>query len=156
KYYNQFYDLFQPEQISILENKIEETVSLLNSDEFYAGLNNHGMFQDMSLLAYSFYKYEDFSESETFNKALERIYIYFNEVFTSEGVHKEHAPSYHVLLLHSLKQIIASLSLADYSDYRTDCLKDIFQKGEIYTINITMPDFKLPNISDSTHSKQIN
>ncbi|WP_052256875.1 accessory Sec system protein Asp2 [Salinicoccus sp. YB14-2] len=156
KYYNQFIELFQPEQLSLFESKIEETVTLLNSDEFYAGLNNHGMFQDMSLLAYSFYKYEDFSESDIFNKALERIYIYFREVFTSEGVHKEHAPSYHVLLLHSLKQILTSLNLADYSDFRTDSLKDIFGKGEIYTINITMPDFKLPNISDSTHSTQIN
>lgn len=156
KYYNQFYDLFQPGQLSVLETKIEETVTLLDSDEFYAGLNNHGMFQDMSLLAYSFYKYENFSKSAIFNKSLERIYIYFKEVFTSEGVHKEHAPSYHVLLLHSLKQILASLNLADYSDYRTDSLKAIFQKGEIYTINITMPDFKLPNISDSTHNTQIN
>lgn len=156
KYYSQFLDLFQPEELSTFESKIDETAALLNSDEFYAGLNNHGMFQDMSLLAYSFYKFEYFAENTIFNKALERIYIYFREVFTSEGVHKEHAPSYHVLLLHNLKQILTSLNLADYSDYRTDGLKDIFDKGEIYTINITMPDFKLPNISDSTHSTQIN
>lgn len=150
KYYNEFKDLMNEEQISVFQEKIDEVGDLLFQDDFYAGLNNHGMFQDMGLIAYVLFKFENFEENKIFNKAMDRLVTYFKEVFTSEGIHKEHAPSYHVLLLHSLKQILQTLSKVDYSNDRLKTLQNIFRKGEQYTINITMPDFKLPNISDST------
>src|SRR5699024_11172088 len=101
-----------------------------------AGLNNHGMFQDMGLVAYTLFKFEEFPENRIFNKAMDRLVTYFKEVFTSEGIHKEHAPSYHILLIYSLKQILQSLEKIDYSDERVNFLQDIFIKGEDYTINI--------------------
>lgn len=150
KYYNEFQDLMSDDQIKLFEEKIDEIGNLLYQDDFYAGLNNHGMFQDMGLIAYTLFKFENFSENKIFNKAMDRLLIYFKEVFTSEGIHKEHAPSYHILLIYSLKQILQSLEKIDYRDERVIFLQDIFKKGEDYTINIIMPDFKLPNISDST------
>src|SRR5699024_6935568 len=68
----------------------------------------------------------------------------------SEGVHKEHSPSYHVLLIHSLKQILQTLEMAGYNDEKVDILRSIFNKAANYTTNIVTPDFKLPNISDGT------
>ena len=150
KYYNEFQNLMNEEQIIIFEGKIDELGNLLYQDKFYAGLNNHGMFQDMGLIAYSLFKFENFGDNVIFNKAMDRLVTYFKEVFTSEGIHKEHAPSYHILLIYSLKQILQALEEIDYSDDRLEYLQDIFKKGEDYTINIIMPDFKLPNISDST------
>src|SRR5699024_927753 len=150
KYYNEFQDLMNTDQVQLLESKIDETGNLLYKDDFYAGLNNHGMFQDMGLIAYTLFKFEKFPENEIFNKAMDRLVNYFKEVFTSEGIHKEHAPSYHILLIYSLKQILQALNKVEYEDDRVTFLKDIFKKGEDYTINIIMPDFKLPNISDST------
>lgn len=150
KYYAQFRELFSEEQKQLIESKIDEAGNLLFQDKFYAGLNNHGMFQDTGLVAYSLFKFEDFANNEMFDKALNRIENYFKEVFTSEGIHKEHAPSYHVLLIHSLKSIIQSLEKIEYSDERVEFFKGIYKKGEDYTINIITPDFKLPNISDST------
>lgn len=150
KYYNEFQNLMSDEQVSIFEEKIDEVGNLLYQDDFYAGLNNHGMFQDMGLIAYTLFKFEDFGKNIIFNKAMDRLVTYFKEVFTSEGIHKEHAPSYHVLLIYSLKQILQALEKIEYTDDRLEFLQDIFKKGEDYTINIIMPDFKLPNISDST------
>src|SRR5699024_2355662 len=150
KYYNEFQDLMNTDQVQLLESKIDETGNLLYKDDFYAGLNNHGMFQDMDLIAYTLFKFEKFPENEIFNKAMDRLVNYFKEVFTSEGIHKEHAPSYHILLIYSVKQILQALNKVEYEDDRVTFLKDIFKKGEDYTINIIMPDFKLPNISDST------
>lgn len=150
KYYNEFQDLMNDEQIRLFEEKIDEIGNLLYQDDFYAGLNNHGMFQDMGLIAYTLFKFEEFPENKIFNKAMDRIVTYFQEVFTSEGIHKEHAPSYHILLIYSLKQILQALEKVDYEDDRVAFLKNIFKKGEDYSINIIMPDFKLPNISDST------
>ena len=149
KYYNQFYDFFEDSQRKKFENQIDETANLLFQDEFYAGLNNHGMFQDMSLIAYSIFKYENFEESDYFSKAIERIVDYFKEVFTSEGIHKEHAPSYHVLILYSLKGVLKLLRNVGYKNNKMDFLEDIFNKGEKYTVNIVQPDYKLPAISDS-------
>ncbi|WP_411843713.1 alginate lyase family protein [Salinicoccus sp. HZC-1] len=150
KYYNEFRDLMNEDQIRLFEEKIDEIGNLLYQDDFYAGLNNHGMFQDMGLIAYTLFKFEYFAENEIFNKAMDRLTTYFKEVFTSEGIHKEHAPSYHILLIYSLKQILQALEKVDYEDDRVAFLKNIFKKGEDYSINIIMPDFKLPNISDST------
>lgn len=150
KYYNQFYNLFDEQQQELFNNKIDENAELLYQDSFYAGMTNHGMFQNMGLLAYTLFRYEDFFDNELFNKAIKRITHYFSEVFTSEGVHKEHSPSYHVLLVHSLKQILETLELANYSDEKVDILKSIFDKAANYTTNIVTPDFKLPNISDGT------
>lgn len=150
KYYNEFRDLMNDDQIRLFEEKIDEIGNLLYQDDFYAGLNNHGMFQDMGLIAYTLFKFEYFAENEIFNRAMDRLTTYFKEVFTSEGIHKEHAPSYHILLIYSLKQILQALEKVDYEDDRVAFLKNIFKKGEDYSINIIMPDFKLPNISDST------
>lgn len=150
KYYNQFFDLFSNEQIQLLNSKIDETAELLTQKDFYAGSNNHGLFQDMSLIAYSLYKYEDFEGSTIFKKSLSRIENYFKEVFSKEGIHKEHAPSYHVLLIYSLKQILEALKSADIKDGKLNLLSDIYRKGENYIVNVVMPDYKLPNISDSS------
>lgn len=150
KYYAQFHHLMTEEQLNIFETQIDRAGGLLYEDDFYAGLNNHGMFQDVGLVAYSLFKYEKFEDSEMFNKAMGRIENYFREVFTSEGIHKEHAPSYHILLIHSLKQLLVTLDKMEFTDRRVEYLKDIFAKGEKYIINIVFPDFKFPNISDNT------
>lgn len=150
KYYSQFYNLLSDEQKQYLENQFDKLANLLSDDKFYAGLNNHGMFQDMGLIAYSLFKFENFGENPLFNKSLNRIEEYFSKVFTSDGIHKEHAPSYHLLLIYSLKQILESLEKAGYKDSRTEFLDSVYRKGEDYSINIILPDLKLPNISDST------
>src|SRR5699024_5673389 len=87
KYYNAFQDLMSSEQIELFEEKVDEIGDLLYQDDFYAGLNNHGMFQDMGLIAYTLFKFEEFPENRIFNKAMDRLVTYFKEVFTSEGIH---------------------------------------------------------------------
>lgn len=150
KYYSQFYNLLNDDQKEYLEEQFDKLADLLADDSFYAGLNNHGMFQDMGIIAYSLFKFENFGDSQLFNKSLNRIKEYFSKVFTSEGIHKEHAPSYHLLLIYSLKQILESLEKSGFSDSRTEFLDGVYRKGEDYAVNIILPDLKLPNISDST------
>lgn len=150
KYYYTFYNLFDDFQKETLEVKIDEIAKLLSNDDFYAGLNNHGMFQDMSIVAYSIYKFERFDAEQLFNRSINRIIYYFEQVFTLEGVHKEHAPSYHILLLLSLKKFLNTLNKSGYQDQRIEFLNDVMRKGEQYILSIITPDFKLPNISDSS------
>lgn len=150
KYYSAFHYLFNDYQKVFLEDKIDEIAELLTKDSFYAGLNNHGMFQDMSIVAYTIFKFEDFEATNKFNFALERIIYYFDHVFTVEGVHKEHAPSYHILLLSSLKKILLTLNKSGFKNQKVELLKSVMAKGEHYLVNVVTPDFRLPNISDST------
>lgn len=150
KYYNQFFDLFDDEERKIFDNIITDTGKLLAQEDFYAGMTNHGLFQNMGLLAYVVYDDENFQDSDLFHLALDRIYAYVNEVFTSEGVHKEHSPSYHVLLVHNIKQILETFKLLGFKNEKINILKELFDKMEHYTINIVTPEFKLPNISDGT------
>lgn len=152
KYYYKLYDVLNDQQKEILNINIKEQIKVLLDESFYSGINNHGMFQDIAIIAFSIFDSEEFYEKQVFKTSLQRIEQYFKEVFTSEGVHKEHAPSYHILVLHNLKHIILALRNADYKDEKVNYLESIYKKGEEYIINVTMPNFKLPKISDSTET----
>lgn len=150
KYYNRFYELFNNEDRLIFDKNIKNTAKLLAQEDFYAGMTNHGLFQNMGLLAYVIYDDENFQDSDLFQLALERMYVYVKEVFTNEGVHQEHSPSYHVLLVHNIKQILETFKLLGFKNEKIDILEELFKGMENYTVNIVTPEFKLPNISDGT------
>lgn len=152
KYYYKMYDVLSEEQKEFLDYHVKKQVQVLLDDSFYSGVNNHGMFQDISIIAFSIYESDEFYKTEMFKNSLNRIEQYFKEVFTSEGIHKEHAPSYHILVLHNLKHVILALRNANYMDEKVNYLESIYKKGEEYIINVTMPNFKLPKISDSTET----
>lgn len=152
KYYYKVFDKLSSDDKNYLNENIVEQSKILTNNQFYSGVNNHGMFQDIAIIAYTIFDDDNFYENELFKTSLQRITQYFQEVFTSEGVHKEHAPSYHILVLHNLKHVILALRNADYKDDKVDFLESIYKKGEQYIINVTMPNFKLPKISDSTET----
>src|SRR5690625_386351 len=116
KFYYKVYDFLNDDEKEFMNSNIKNQVQILLDEEFYAGVNNHGMFQDIAILAYTIVESEEFYNSPNFNKSLKRIELYFREVFTDEGIHKEHAPSYHMLVLHNLKHVILALRNAKYTD----------------------------------------
>lgn len=152
KYYYKVFEGLSIEDKEFLDTNIIKQSKVLTNERFYSGVNNHGMFQDIAIIAYTIFDDERFYENDLFKVSLQRITQYFEEVFTSEGVHKEHAPSYHILVLHNLKHVILALRNANYKDDKVDFLEGIYKKGEEYIINVTMPNFKLPKISDSTET----
>src|SRR5699024_4932400 len=89
KYYNRFYELFNNEERLIFDKNIKNTAKLIAKEDFYEGMTNHGLFKNMGLLAYVIYDDENFQDSDLFQLALERMYVYVKEVFTNEGVHQE-------------------------------------------------------------------
>lgn len=64
------------------------------------------MFQDRALLTYaSYFKGENPSLEKYIKLAVTRLKDYFEKVFTEEGVHKEHSPSYHLLVASNIKKL---------------------------------------------------
>jgi hypothetical protein len=69
-----------------------------DSDNYYWG-HNHGIYQDRSLLQLSIL-FPNFEESNEWNKvATNRLDKHLREDITESGVHKEHSPSYHFLVM---------------------------------------------------------
>ena len=146
---------FQEQSISFVRPLMDETAALLGTTEFYSEGNNHGMFQDLALLYYSVLA--DWQENECriayFSLALERLRKYFDLCYTSDGVHVENTPTYHVLVskyLALVQRIVKITGHADAGHY-----DQLIEKAEIYATHALMPNGVFPPISD-TQQKSLN
>lgn len=132
-----------------------ETSNIMASTKFHAGLNNHGMFQDISLRNYAIIARWD-NEQERADKlstSLDRLEEYFIHAFTDEGVHVENTPTYHVLVsrnLHSHLKVLAALEM------ESEKLSELYKNAANYATYITMPNGKFPPISDTTVGARIS
>ncbi|MGV2622795.1 UNVERIFIED_CONTAM: heparinase II/III family protein [Halobacillus marinus] len=138
-----------------LEKRMWSTAALLADEDFHSTNTNHGMFQDISLLLFSIYfKTVDKKLCTRYKKlAIERLDDYFSSIFTSEGVHKEHSPSYHMLVSNYVRRIVDWLSDIDSEVSRR--FLETYQKTEEFSNYILYPDGKFPPICD-TESKPVS
>ncbi|OXS55486.1 hypothetical protein B1B00_18660 [Bacillus sp. DSM 27956] len=131
----------------MLEEEMSATNHLLAQDHFHSTDTNHGMFQDIALLLYSCY----FNQKEFIQLALDRLLSYFNHVYTTEGVHKEHSPAYHLVVSNNLMKLIDFLATFDTNV--SNKLKKIFDKTEEFATYIIRPDGVIPPIGDTEQKK---
>lgn len=132
-----------------VKNEIEETVEILLQDSFHSTNTNHGMFQDMALLAYVILKEENPKSSNIYKVAIKRLLNYFLTCFTSDGVHKEHSPDYHYMVTNNVKKISDIIkSLDNNLDEQEKKLINIFENAESYSMYVLLPNLRLPKISD--------
>lgn len=132
---------------------LDETVNLLATDDFHSGLNNHGMFQDISVRNYALVA-DWRSESELFSmlsRAAENLKSYFVHSFTSEGVHVENTPTYHLMVAKNLQFHIKLLETISHSDVQV--LSELLNKAGSYATHAVMPNGEFPPISDTTIMK---
>ncbi|MGM0753041.1 MAG: heparinase II/III domain-containing protein [Bacillota bacterium] len=151
QYLLRFYIISQealnPEDKIMLEEEMFSTNHLLAQEHFHSTNTNHGMFQDIALLLYSCY----FNQKQYIQVALERLLDYFNHVYTTEGVHKEHSPAYHLVVSNNLKKLIKFI--ATFNTIISEKLKEIFVKTEEFATYIIRPDGVLPPIGDTEEKK---
>lgn len=140
--------------LKFLLKKIDETADLLYLDSFHARLTNHGMLQDIALL-----KYSTFLERKNSNKykdmAIKRLNEYFNYIYTSEGIVKEHAPMYHLMITKLMNRCMKIIKLGSDKDITVSDIEQKLKGAERFAIDIMRLDGKLPNISD-TEIKELN
>lgn len=133
-------------------SRLADTAALLSTDNFHATGNNHGMFQDWALLYYAVLApHVDPRLREAYlDTAIRRLMAYFDSCFTSEGVHVENSPSYHLMAsgyLRQLARVTAAMGHPRSRDYG-----QLLDKAARYATHALMPDGVYPPISDTTQS----
>lgn len=127
------------------------TAELLASDDFYAGSNNHGMFQDLALLRFAAGSEEWLPRTRLLSRvvevAVERLLAYFTTAFTADGVHVENSPAYHLMVSRSLRDVIPVVRAV--APDRADTLEHIYAGAERFAAHSVMPDGTIAPLGDS-------
>lgn len=131
-------------------------LSLLSSSSFYAGNNNHGMFQDIALLRLATSRMgQELTNVERRTElrmlASRRLEQYFTSCFTEDGVHVENSPGYHFMVSRYLRDLLPVVDLLNPSS--SSELRNIYSRAERYATHIIMPDGYLPPLGDTKHER---
>lgn len=137
-----------PGRGSSLDPVITSTAELLGRPSFHAGLNNHGMFQDLARLYWAVLESGDAAERQrVIEQSLSSLKTYFKACFTEEGVHTENSPTYHVMIarvIENLRLITAAAEHIDETFY-----VNLIKQAEVYATHCIMPNRTFPPISDT-------
>lgn len=141
-------DVLDESQDAVLREVIDRDIALLGAADFYAGTNNHGMFQDIALLVAAAL-YDQATDPEGLRDlAVQRLVAYFSVCFTADGIHVENNPTYHVMVSRYLSRVIAYASTcgreADFGD-----LADVLDHAEEYAAHAVTPQGSFPPVSDT-------
>jgi len=143
-----FGDALPASSVSWVRRLADTTADLLSAEEFYAGCNNHGMFQDISVLAYSILLEQTPERRRSLiDLTTERLSSYFESCFTSEGVHIENTPTYHVMVCRSLEQVTAVLEAMGAEN--VDRYRRLLRAAEQYALHAISPNGEFPLVSDT-------
>lgn len=148
-----FRTLFAPEIDSIgfcsLVKNLNEDIDLLKSESFYAGKNNHGMFQDIALLVAHALGCADV---EVKNTGIKRLIAYFDSCFTHDGIHTENNPTYHVMVSKYVRLVAQYLAvIGEKANLRQ--LDELLKKADKFAAFCVMPNLSFPPISDTKLGK---
>lgn len=132
-------------------NLVGDEVDLLATDDFYAGVNNHGMFQDIAILVA--HAYGVCSERLDYvEKAIKRLEAYFEDCFTVDGIHTENSPSYHTLVSRYLSMVEDYLEKTNRVGEVRD-FKRLLEGADEYAAFALAPDGRFVPISDTNRSR---
>lgn len=124
----------------------------LENDEHYEDYN-HGIFQDQALLELAIL-FPDMKESGVWlDKSIRRLTNRINKDFSESGVHKEHSPAYHLLVM-KLFQSIKSFMDHYKVKYPAD-FKDKFTLMQDYMAVLVDDQGNFPLLGDTGVSKVI-
>lgn len=140
------------EYVSAVQALVTLHVDLLSAASFYAGNNNHGMFQDIALLrlvtsdvgmAVTDPQHRD----DLLHLAADRLHRYFTSSFTRDGVHVENSPGYHLMVSRYLRDLIPVLDLLEPGTSAS--LHGIYEGAERFATHMIMPNGFLPPLGDT-------
>lgn len=118
----------------------------LANNFYYSSEGNHGMFQDKSLIYLSLLHREYPNSKNWLLMSLNRLFMHISNEITPSGVHKEHSPSYHLIVLKLLESVDQILQA---NEIHVQELDSIIENMQTYLAYVTKPDGTLPNVGDS-------
>lgn len=136
------------EQRDKLITSIVYQAKLLNESHFNSRGTNHGLQQDLIYLEYLTLMCNDYDIKSQIEENYKKVIEYFYLVVSSNGVHLEHSPRYHSLIIASLINVINIYNLLNIDVLELENLKENMIQ---YLSYITKPDGYLPEISDTDY-----
>lgn len=132
-----------------LVSVINSTARRLSEEWFYSGNNNHGMFQSIALRNFAVYaEWLGLEERDRlFRTACLRLETYFSTSFTSEGVHVEHSPTYHLMIVRKMNEHISFLRSGGLPV--PEVLNNTLSESLLHTLHSIRPDRRFLPLSDS-------
>lgn len=140
-------DDFAKKDYKLIYKSLKSQAELLATDEFYTFNHNHGMFQDIGLIAYALLIADEKTSERYMEIAKKRSNAYFDYVFTPDGVHKEHSPAYHITVSNWLLFFAEAYELRDPEFSHK--MRQLNQNTAEFVTALIMPDGTLPSIGDS-------
>lgn len=140
------------EYISAVQALVAQHVDLLSDASFYAGNNNHGMFQDIALLRLvtsnvGMAVTDPPRRDKLLHLAAARLQRYFTSSFTHDGVHVENSPGYHLMVSRYLRDLIPVVDLLEPGTSAS--LHQIYEGAERFATHMIMPNGFLPPLGDT-------
>lgn len=138
---------------ALLSSLALNTAELIATEEFHAGNNNHGMFQDTALVAFAVLSDAPSASrrAELLQLGLNRFEAYLDMCFTPEGVHIEHSPSYHLMVVRgiaAMAQLVGELDMPHLANR----LRDLVSRAETYATHALSPRGVFPPVSDTVQT----
>lgn len=143
-------DRISPEHRRDVGALLERTARLLATEDFYAGHNNHGLFQDLAIAKYladQTHGLDPQTEQALAATVADRLQSNLLTAFTTDGVHVENSPGYHfivALLLAAGVPVLEALGSP-----RADDLRAMLLGTERFATHVIRPDGTLPPLGDT-------
>jgi len=131
--------IIQPEFENRILLSLLGHIFFIGSLEKYSSYHNHGVILDQSLIKI-IKNMPEFNQGDAFiDLAFKRMFEIFRFSFTNEGIHKEHSPCYHAMMVHKLNQGIKLAKKLNISVPHE--ITDIRQKAVQYLSDINVNGF---------------
>ncbi len=139
---------------NVVDDKFDELLFLtlkehgeyLVKDENHTFTNNHGIFQDRSLIALSVL-FPSLPKSKMwYEKSIERFMLHVDKDVSKSGIHLEHSDAYHIIVFRLFSSIYEFLKFHEKEEKR---LKDLLYKMQEFLAYVYKPDMRIPMNGDS-------
>lgn len=142
-----------PADLRWLEQRAEEHVHVLLDDDFHSAGTNHGMFQDRAILTWVVDPVSAPADRQLVidadRVATRRLIDYFDVIFSPSGVHLEHSPAYHKIVLRNLDRIVRAYHANGQSGVAAP-LAAIRERAGHYATHVIQPNGLMPEVADTS------
>lgn len=131
-------------------------LDLLKNEDFYTPEHNHGLDQDISLIATSGVLPELSGAADRLALASRRVEAQIRATIWPSGVHKEHSPAYHLYVMEMLAGVERFAEAHALQPVLQLELASLLDRMAHYLAELALPDLSLPEVGDTRPQERID
>ncbi len=140
---------FTSERMEIFLSAVLAHIRLLTSEDFYTIEHNHGIDQDIAVIATARVLSEFEAAPDWLTLASGRLGKQVHATIWPSGVHMEHSPGYHLYVMEMLSGIERFAAIHELEPVEKLDLDSLLVKMSTFLAELALPDRSLPVISDT-------